>query len=114
MLLAAIVAFLDNFYYSMLCVLSGNLLIFGSIFICEAIANHRFPKANDDPGLLLILNDPSPFKWLKGTENDIYYMIYMYSIMAVVLSGLFICVSEGSDLWRQHIGSTDPRGVEAI
>lgn len=68
--------------------------MFGAIFVCESIAHGQ---ANGEEEL--IEEFKKKFK-LENTYIDIYYLVYMYSIMGVTLTGMFIFVSEGMTCWQ--------------
>lgn len=90
----AVLIKLENFYHSILCAFFVFLAIFLAIFVCEATAQGEPPEEE-----LLNETEKAEFK-LEKTFHDIYYLVYMYSIMGLALTGMFIFVSEGMAYWQ--------------
>lgn len=78
--------------------------VFVAIFICETVTHYK-----PEYGELLLNEDDSQVGELESTYSDIYYLVYMYAIMGLTLTGMFIFVSEGMAYWHTpSAGRYDP------
>jgi hypothetical protein len=81
---------LESFYHEILCSFFIFLTFFVTIFTSEALLHGRSKATGDYDGLIGESKLQIP---LESNYTDIYYLVYMYSIMGITLTGMFICVS---------------------
>ncbi len=90
---------LNSFYHTIIWSFIICVVCFSSIFFCESKAHAKVNQEDLDQALL----NPKFNEELESLFTDIYYFIYMYSIMGITLTGLFILLLEGAHCFTNFL-----------
>lgn len=93
---------LHNFYQTIIWSFIICIVCFSSIFLCESLAHVTVNQEDLDRALL----NPTIKGELESIFTDIYYFIYMYSIMGITLTGLFILLLEGAHCFNNFLANS--------